>query len=148
MKVVVDTNIVFSALLRTQTTFGEIIFNSGGIFEFYSPQYLRVEIRRHWNKLLKLSKLSEAQLEESYYRLLTRISFVDEEIISKKIWEESERIATRIDLDDTQFIALTKHLRGRLWTGDQALRNGLLKKGFKRVMTTPEVVKRWKSKIQ
>ena len=49
MKIVVDTNIIFSSLLKTQTTFGQIIFNSDDIFEFYSAQYMRTEIRNHWD---------------------------------------------------------------------------------------------------
>jgi predicted nucleic acid-binding protein len=84
MKIIVDSNIIFSALLRTDTTFGQIIFNSDGLFEFYSPQYMREEIQRHWDKLIKISKLTEQQLGESYYTLLTKISFINEEIIPQK----------------------------------------------------------------
>lgn len=85
MKIVIDTNIIFSALLKTNTTLGQIIFNSDGIFEFYSPQYMRIEIRRYWNKLLKISKLTDQQLDESFYTLLTKITLINEEIISQKI---------------------------------------------------------------
>lgn len=93
MKIVVDSNVVFSALLRTNTTFGQIIFNSDGIFEFYSAQYMRIEIRRHWNKLLKISRLTDRQLEESFYSLLTKITLINEELISQKIWVESEKVS-------------------------------------------------------
>ncbi len=146
MKIIIDSNIIFSALLRTDTTFGKMIFNSDGVFEFYSPQYMRTEIRRHWNKLLKISKLTDQQLEESYYTLLTKITFINEEIISQKTWEESEKFVDGIDLDDTDFVALTKHLKGKLWTGDNVLRDGLRKRGFKNVITTPEIVKHWTKK--
>ncbi len=146
MKIVVDSNIIFSALLRTHTTFGQVIFNSDGIFEFYSAQYMRTEIRRHWGKLLKISKLTDQQLDESYYTLLTKISFINEEIIPQKIWEESEKLVDRIDLDDTDFIALTRYLKGKLWTGDNVLRDGLKSRGFKSVMTTSELLKQWTKK--
>lgn len=130
MKIVIDTNIIFSALLKTHTTYGQIIFNSEGIFEFYSPHYLRTEIRKHWDRIKRISKLTDQQLEESFDALLTKISFINEEIIPKKTWEGSEKITTGVDLDDTVFIALTKHVKGKLWTGDLALREGLKKKGF------------------
>jgi predicted nucleic acid-binding protein len=146
MKIIVDSNIIFSALLRTQTTFGQIIFNSDGIFEFYSPQYMRTEIRKHWSKLLRISKLTDNQLDESYYSLLTKISFINEEIISQKIWEDSEKIVDGIDLDDTDFIALTRHLKGKLWTGDKALHDGLKRRGFNRIVTTSEILKLWTKK--
>jgi predicted nucleic acid-binding protein len=146
MKIVVDSNIIFSALLRTNSTFGQIIFNSDGIFEFYSAQYMRTEIRRHWKKLLKISKLTDQQLTESYYSLLTKIIFINEEIIAKKIWEDSEKLTNGIDLDDTDFVALTKHLKGKLWTGDNVLRDGLKNKGFKNVKSTKEILKLWAKK--
>lgn len=146
MKIVVDSNIIFSALLRTQTTFGQIIFNSEGFFDFYSAQYLRTEIQTHWKKLLKISKLSDGQLHESYHALLTKLTFINEEIIPRKIWVESEELTTGVDIDDTDFVALTKYLKGRLWTGDKALSDGLKEKGFKKVLTTAEILKMWDKK--
>jgi predicted nucleic acid-binding protein len=143
MKIIVDSNIIFSALLRTDTTFGQIIFNSDGLFEFYSPQYMREEIQRHWGKLIKISKLTEQQLSESYYTLLTKISFINEEIIPQKIWEDAESISLDIDVDDSDFIALTKYLKGKLWTGDKILYDGLKNRGFKQVLNTTEIAKLW-----
>ena len=49
----------------------------------------------------------------------------------------------RIDLDDTDFVALTKYLKGKLWTGDKVLHDGLRDKGFKNVLTTFEILKLW-----
>lgn len=146
MKIIIDTNIIFSALLKTDTVFGHIIFNSDGIFDFYSTHYLKTEIRKHWDKLRKISKLTDQQLEESFDSLITKISFINEEIIPQKTWENSEKITQGIDVDDTGFVALAKHLKGKLWTGDLELRNGLLKKGFKNVMTTNEISKLWTKK--
>jgi len=47
VKIVVDTNIIFSALLNTNNTIGEILINSGNAFEFYSCNYMRYEIQKH-----------------------------------------------------------------------------------------------------
>lgn len=146
MKIIIDTNIVFSTLLRTSTTFGQIIFNSDGIFEFYSPRYLTAEIRKHWTKIKKLSKLTDQQLEESYDSLLSKINFVNEVIIPQKFWEDAEKITAGIDPDDTDFVALTKYLRGKLWTSDLELKEGLKRSGFKNVLSTNEILKLWKKK--
>lgn len=146
MKIIVDSNIIFSALLKTQTTFGQLIFNSEGIFEFYSVQYMRTEIRKHWDRLSKISKLTDEQLEESYYSILAKISFINEEIIPQKIWEESEKIVSVIDTDDVDFVALTKYLKGKLWTGDKSLQTGLKSRGFKNVLNTSELLKLWSNK--
>jgi predicted nucleic acid-binding protein len=143
MKIIVDSNIIFSALLRTETTYGQIIFNSDGLFEFYSPKYLRDEIQKHWSKLIKISKLSDQQLDAAYFAILSKISFINEELIPQKIWEESEAILLNVDLDDIDFIALTKYIKGKLWTGDKALYLGLKKQAFKRVLNTEEITKLW-----
>jgi predicted nucleic acid-binding protein len=146
VKIIVDTNIVFSALLKTHTTFGQIIFNSEGIFEFYSPHYLRSEIRKHWDRIKKISKLTDQQIEESYDSLLTKINFINEEIIPEKIWVDSEQITDNFDIDDIDFVALTKYLKGKLWTGDLELRDGLKSNGFKNVLTTSQIFKLWTKK--
>lgn len=104
---------------------------------------MRTEIREHWDKLKKLSKLTEAELEESYYALLTKITFINEELIPQKFWVESEKLLEDIDLDDIDFVALTKYLKGKLWTGDKTLRDGLKDKGFKNVLTTFEILNLW-----
>ena len=46
-KIIIDTNIIFSCLLNSQGTIGDLIFNSEEIFEFYSNQYMRLEIYKH-----------------------------------------------------------------------------------------------------
>ena len=67
MKIIVDTNIIFSGLLNTNGTIGDLLFNSDGIFEFYSCAYMQHEIDKHWEKLKRISKLSEIQLKESRF---------------------------------------------------------------------------------
>jgi predicted nucleic acid-binding protein len=100
---------------------------------------MRYEIENHWAKLKHTSKLSDIQLRESQDKIFGRIIFINEELISDKIWFSSEKIAKDIDMYDLDFIALTKHLKGYLWTGDKDLYNGLKKKNFNRVFNTTEL---------
>jgi predicted nucleic acid-binding protein len=44
-------------------------------------------------------------------------------------------------LDDIAFVALSKQLRCKLWTGDKVLIDGLHKKGFKNTISTNELIK-------
>ncbi|PIX36262.1 MAG: hypothetical protein COZ59_02050, partial [Bacteroidetes bacterium CG_4_8_14_3_um_filter_31_14] len=119
MKVIVDTNIIFSGLLNTSGTIGDLIFNSENVFDFYSCNYMRFEIEKHWDKLKQISKLSDKELKESLFRLFTKIHFINEEQIIEKIWLKAENLTTNIDIDDTDFVALTDYLKGVLWTGDK-----------------------------
>ena len=139
MIIVADTNIIFSALLNSKGVIGELLFNSEGVFEFYSFNHMRYEIEKHWKKLLKISKLSEENLQESKFRVFSKIHFINEELIPEKFWLTAEKIVSDIDIDDSDFIALTKFLKGYLWTGDKELYKGLKSKNFKRVYNTTEM---------
>ncbi len=139
-KIIVDTNIIFSCLLNSQGTIGDLIFNSDNIFEFYSNEYMRFEIRKHWNKLKKISGLTDPELQTALDKMLTKLTFIREELIPKKIWEKAEILATNIDLDDTDFIALTIYLKGNLWTGDKQLYLGLKTKRFRTVYNTTDMI--------
>jgi predicted nucleic acid-binding protein len=140
MKIVVDTNIIFSALLNSNTAIGDLLFNPDDYFEFYSCNYMRYEIQKHWERLRKISKLSDDQLEVSSSLVLSRLKFINEEIIPVKTWLAAEKIIKDIDIDDIDFVALTKFLRATLWTGDKILYNGLKKLNFKKIINTSELL--------
>ena len=62
MKVVVDTNIVFSTLLNTNSRLANLLLQTHPLVHFYTRDYLRSELLRHRPKLLKLTKLPEMAL--------------------------------------------------------------------------------------
>jgi len=148
VKIVVDTNIIFSTLLNSNGTIGDLIFNSDKVFEFYSCTYMQFEIQKHWGKLKKISKLSEDQLQIAYYKTLLKIRFINEELIAQKTWLYAEQLVKDIDIDDVDFVALTKHLHGYLWTGDKELYNSLKNNRFKRVYNTQDLLDFRTSKLK
>lgn len=139
MKIIIDTNIIFSALLNSTGTIGDLIFNSDKHFEFYSCSYMKHEIDKHWDKLKSISKLTEEQLQVARLELFKKINFINEELIPEKQWLSAERIVKDIDIDDSDFVALTNFMKGYLWTGDKPLYNGLKEKNFKKVINTKEL---------
>lgn len=140
-KVIVDTNIIFSCLLNTQGKIGDLLFNSDEVFEFFSNDYMRLEIHKHWTKLKKVSKLTDDELETAYEKLLLKLIFINEESIPSEIWEKAEQLVADFDLDDLDFVALTKYMKGSLWTGDKPLYNGLKEKRFRTVYNTDDLLK-------
>ena len=139
MRIIVDTNIVFSAILNSSSKIGKILLHSKGHFQFYSCDYLRTEINRHRNRLLKLTKLSEDELAELESLVTHNITFIDERLLPQALLKQTEILLKSIDPNDTPFVALTKHLEGKLWTGDMQLYNGLKTKRFKDILTTAEL---------
>ena len=66
MKIVVDTNIVFSAILNTNSKIGDLLMNSESIFEFRSVMYLKDEIEKHEEKLMTISSGAKSRYHSSF----------------------------------------------------------------------------------
>jgi predicted nucleic acid-binding protein len=107
--------------------------------EFYAPEYLKVEIERHVPKLIKLSKLPESKIREIISLVYTRIIFIDDGLIPIKAYSEAAKLVRDVDEFDVQFVALTKHMKEVLWTGDRKLYRHLLKMGFDQVVTFEDI---------
>lgn len=139
MKIIVDTNIVFSAILNTSSSIGKILIGSENYFEYYSCDFLRLEISKHRKKLQRLTHLSFKEIAELESLVTENITFINEKHIPNKIISETETLLAKIDITDTPFVSLTKHLKGKLWTGDKKLINGLKTKKFINTITTKEI---------
>lgn len=140
MKIVVDTNIVFSAILNSTGRIGQILITSKSNFQFYSCVFLKTELIRHQDKLLKLTKLSIRELEELQDLITKNITFIHESLLPEKTIIAAEKLLIDVDLNDSVFVALTKNLKAKLWTGDKELIKGLKSKKFKDVFTTGEIL--------
>jgi len=84
MLLVVDANVVFSALIREGSTLRLLEFNSiFKIIELVAPEFLWDEIEEHKEEIIKKSKLSEEELEKvlgfimSEIKAIPDISLVD-----------------------------------------------------------------------
>lgn len=139
MRIVVDTNIVFSALLNANTILGEILLTLQDKFDFFAPELLRQELERYREKLGKASKLTDKQLNEASIRLLDRLTLVSEDLISELSWSKAHLLTKDVDEDDTPFVALSIELNAKLWTGDKKLTAGILGKGSEIVITTAQL---------
>ena len=128
MKIVVDTNILFSALLKTPNRYAETILL--GEDSFYSPKFVFVELFKYKTKIIKYSKLTEDEVLELLHRLLKNIHMEEERQISDDSLREAYDLCKDIDLKDMLFVALTLEIKGKLWTKDDKLKKGLTKNGF------------------
>ena len=126
--VVVDTNILFSALRAKSTKIRETLERPD--LRFYAPNFLTVEIFKHKERILHKSKASEDEVYELLYKILSRITFISEETISTGNFLQAYKLCGDVDEKDTPFVALSLELEAEIWTRDEALKKGLEKKGF------------------
>lgn len=139
MKVIVDANIVFSGILNTNGKIGDLLLNSNGYFDFIAPDFLRTEIRNHYPKLCKISKMGVEEVKEPEYQITKSVTFISEEQIPISIWEWASELMANIDPKDTHYVAYSKYFKCKIWTGDKVLIKGVKAKGFKNVVTTEEL---------
>ncbi|MGN6802933.1 MAG: PIN domain-containing protein [Ginsengibacter sp.] len=146
MRIVVDTNIIFSAILNTNSNISQIILQPRTPLNFYSTEQLKHELIEHWEKLKDISQYSELELHQASILIISKVRFINVEFIPKDLLSKAEEITRDIDIDDTEFVALTEHIKGKLWTGDKALVRGLRKKNWKDVVSNVELnnhLKQW-----
>ncbi len=129
MKVIVDSSVLFSALLREDNAFAERILLEEEV-SFFTPRYAIVEIFKHKEKIARYSKCSEEILLEMLHRLLKRIQFIDEDWISMANLIQAWQFCKDVDEKDMLFVAMSLELNALLWTTDKKLQEGLQKKGF------------------
>lgn len=98
-----------------------------------------MEILKHQSKLLKLTGMTESNLVELETLVTQNITFINEKLLPKELIVATETQLKNIDINDTPFVALAKHLGAKLWTGDMQLYNGLKAKRFKDIITTSEL---------
>jgi predicted nucleic acid-binding protein len=136
VKIEVDTNIIFSGLISPNGTISDLLPNSSNAFDFYSPTNLLDELENHKKKLLKISELSEKELDFLQRNLFKKIDLIDLESIRESTWQKAFELTKNVHEFDTPFIALALELDSPLWTGDKKLIKGLNKKGVDWILTT------------
>jgi predicted nucleic acid-binding protein len=141
VKFIVDANIVFSGILNSNGKIGDLLINSQKHFDFIAPDFLRTEIRKHYQRLSKISGLTILQVQEAEFQIYQGITFISEEQIKISTWEIAEKLVSDVDSNDVQYVAFAKHFKCKIWSGDKALIRGLAKKKFTRFITTDELFK-------
>ena len=134
MIVITDSNILFSALKSPNGMVAKILTHKSNI-QFYAPDYLIDEIKRHAGKISDNKKEVLKRLEI----LLEGIEIINVEDIPKENVLQAIEIVRDIDIDDAFFVALYLFKKHKIWTSDKVLIKGLEEKGYKICVTTNEL---------
>lgn len=114
MKLVLDSNIIFSALIKKSTTRNIILSD---VFELHAPEYIFSEITKHKEVLLRKSKINHADFDALLLLLQKHIRLVPKEEYNNKM-ALAEDILKDIDITDSPFLALALVLNCKIWSND------------------------------
>lgn len=139
-KIVVDTNVIFSAILNVKSVLSKILIEGGLVVRFYAPSFLNEEITLHQRRICELKKFDTDDFSRAYSLVTQHITFIHSSIVTKKDFEIATKLCESVDINDVEFVALTSYLNGKLWTGDQRLISGLKAKNWHETFTTSELL--------
>jgi len=134
MILIVDTNILISALIK-DSTIRRLLFYPN--FEFYTSEQVLIEVNRH---IPLISKKASVPLEEVYMLFFFLLSYVTIVPFSKFVhkFDEAHKIMRTIDEKDTTFVALALATpNDGIWTEDKHFQ----KKENIKVWRTKDLVK-------
>ncbi len=117
IQVVIDTNILISALIKDDSATSKII--KSGIFEIYYPEDGMFELEKYRGYIIKKRKkaLQRKSFDYALSFLLESIIVVPSLLYEDKIRRAYE-IMKNIDEKDTPFLALALKLQCPIWSND------------------------------
>lgn len=119
MKVVIDSNVLFSALIKNSIT-RRIIFEYNGFFLF--PSYIFEELQKHKQELLTKSGMNPEDFNKLLALLLKKVKIIPDKILLP-YREKALEIVKDIDKDDAVFIACAlAYPSSIIWSDDKQLK--------------------------
>ena len=133
MNRIIDSNVLFSALIKNSTT-RKIILEYDGLFLF--PSFVFEEMRKHISELLQKSAMSTEDFNRLLKLILTKVKVVPAEML-RPHRDKALQIVKEIDHDDMLFIACAlAYPESVIWSNDKKLK----KQDKIKVLNTAEVI--------
>jgi len=133
MKVVIDTNVLFS-FFKSDSSTRQIIINTP--LKLYAPKEMFDELTKYKDEICNKSQITTKEFEKI---ITTLPSFID--IISKqkfvKSYEKAKSLLPDYAKDDAPFIGLALYLGIPLWSNDKAIKT----QDKVKVFSTSELIK-------
>jgi len=140
VQLILDSNIVISALISPNGVIANIIFQKLKGAVLFAPNYLFHEVLNKQDKIIAITGYTDNEFLDLLHILTKKIDFIDESLISENILIEAYQLTHQIDDKDTYYVALSLQTNLKIWTGDKILIKGLRKKGFKNIIDTKELL--------
>lgn len=134
MKLVLDINIIISALIKENSVIRAIL--NVPFFEFYIPSFALIELKKYENLILEKSGLEKQELKLLIKLLLSRVKIIREPFFAS-YYAEAKKIMGKIDEKDIPYVALALAMENDgIWTADKHFRQ----QKSVRIFTTEEIV--------
>jgi predicted nucleic acid-binding protein len=135
MELVIDANILFSALIKDSFT-SELLFEEE--LKLYTPEFIIDEFNKHEDLILQKTCRTREQFIEIMHCLKEVIKTIPEEGFSTSI-KEAESISP--DKDDVMYFALALKMKCGIWSNDKRLKE----QSKLRVYSTKDIVEHLKN---
>jgi predicted nucleic acid-binding protein len=139
MQVIVDANVIFSAIISGKGIYKKLITT----YEVFSLDYLFSELATYQAIILEKTKLDKSQIAPYLLAIFSGIKVVPSMLLSESSRQEAYNLCIDIDMKDAPYIALSIELGITLITNDKVLFEGLQKKKFKNIMLFEDFVKQY-----
>lgn len=117
MEVVIDANILFSALIKNSLT-SDLIFMGG--LRLFSPDFMIEEFLKYESLILEKTKRTKPEVIKNLHLLKDIILIVPEEEYEKYI-DSAREISP--DAKDVLYLSLALKLKCPIWSNDKRLKN-------------------------
>ena len=134
MRIIIDSNTLFSALIKDSTT-RQLILKYDDTFLF--PSYIFEEMKKHENELYKKSGMNKKDFNTFLNLILKKVEIVPKATLYP-YKKEAQELVKNIDPDDATFIACAlAYPNSIIWSNDKKLKK---LKDIK-VLSTKEIIK-------
>ncbi|MEX2682667.1 MAG: PIN domain-containing protein [Candidatus Sigynarchaeota archaeon] len=137
MKIVVDANILFAAIIKDSYTSRLFLVDD---LEFFAPDFLFMEFEKYEDVIIEKTSRSKEKVQK-YITFLKRTITTIPERTFKDLFKDFVPISP--DPKDIPYPALAKRIQASIWSNDKKLKE---KQSNIEVVTTADLVKRFLDK--
>lgn len=132
MRLVVDTSVIISSLIKDSISRRLILHPDMGLF---TPEYVNIEIERHTEKIRSFTGLSRNEFNILLGEITSKIEVFPIEEFESYL-DQAYSIMKNIDVEDTSFLALALSIKcDGIWSND----SDFDKQGIVKVWKTHEL---------
>lgn len=139
MILVIDANIIFSALINPNGAIAAKFFQLSKNTTFLAPDFLQQEIKKHTPRIISLANQPSESVVATLDLLYSKIIFYPASIIPIEVDNYGLYLLKGHDEKDIPYLSFALLFQCKIWTGDKPLRTALESQGLYICVSTKEL---------